>query len=449
MTMKRLASIKYGMLLAACWCFVGGGGAASAEELARQAKWQARFSVAPNQGGATVSTVEDGSPLAEMGIRTGDKIVRVNGEHVTDASVWERITTALVADTDYDLVVRRGFKEYRMQVTFPGIERESYDHLKTEYTSLISDYGVRQRVIITRPTNLPAGHKTAGLFIVPGLSCSSVELTPGRDHNWAKMLRALVTDTEMTVLRVEKPGVGDSEGDCGATDFATELNGYELAYQMLRELPEVDQDRVVIYGSSMGSALAPYLANKYGASGIVSDGSFYRSWFEHMLEIERRIKQMEGKSETQITDMITKAYIPLYYGMLVEKKSYDDVIRQNSLLADYNYHGPRHMYGRPVEYYHQVQDFDFAGNWQKLKVPARLRWGQLDWIMSEYDIDMIENTLLSAGNKDVVVEKTPSLDHWHTLHEDVKDSFTGKRGTWSPSTAQIIVEWIKKLAEAR
>ncbi|WND02000.1 PDZ domain-containing protein [Temperatibacter marinus] len=419
----------------------------AAKELPRHAVWGAKFSL-NTSAGVTVTSVEPNMALFKAGLRMGDVVLKVNDQAIGGPVSWSKITASLIAGRQYKLVVRRSLEELVFSVELPPVQKERYDHLETTYTSIINDYGIRQQVIITKPKQMKEGEKRPALYILTGLSCSSVELTrpPGRSHNWGRTLRALVEDTGMVVLRVEKPGLGDSEGDCGSTDFKTELNGYEVAYKMLKSLPYVDENNVVVFGSSMGSAIAPYLANKYGAAGVISDGTFYRSWFEHMLEIERRIKRMQGKNDTEITTLMTQAYIPLYYGMLIEKKSYGDVINKTPSLAQYNYHGPDHMYGRPVQYYHQVQDFDFAGNWQNLKIPVRLRWGTNDWIMSEYDNDLIVSTLKRAGNTDVILEKYPGLDHWSTVHKSEEDSFNGRPGQWEEAIAGGLVAWARELA---
>ena len=195
----------------------------------------------------------------------------------------------------------------------------------------------------------------------------------------------------------------------------------------------------------MGSALAPYFANKYDLNAVISDGTWYRTWFEHMLEIERRIKRMQGMSKTDINRLINKAYIPLYYGMLVQKKSFGEVIDDNPLLAEHNYHGAEHMYGRPMEFYHQMQDFDIAGNWALLKVPVRIRWGTNDWIMSEYDNDIIMEVLGAAGHTNAELYKFPGLDHWNTIHNTATDSFNGNPGRWDDHISDQIVEWAKEL----
>lgn len=409
----------------------------------RRAKWHATFKAAQPVG-REIITIDPQSVLNEAGLQVGDVLLAVNDEVIRDGDQWWDIIYGLRADTETKLTYRRAQLVHSASVIFEPVPLEQYDNLRTEYGFITSDYNIRQRTIVTLPdskTPLPA------IFVVGGLSCSSIEYTPGRQSNFIRSLRYLVENSDMMVMRVEKPGVGDSEGRCSQTDFLTELNGYEVALKTLLVDPRVDREKVIVYGSSMGSALAPYLANKYQLNGVISDGTFYRSWFEHMLEIERRILTMKGDDQATVNDKINRAYIPLYYGMLIEKKSYQQVIAQSPLLAEYNYHSAAHMYGRPVSFYHQMQDFNFAGEWQKLTAAARIRWGTNDWIMSEYDIDMIDTLLAEKGHEDYEILKVPGLDHWDTIHDSALNSFQGKPGQWSEALPQQLVDWAKSLQD--
>lgn len=195
----------------------------------------------------------------------------------------------------------------------------------------------------------------------------------------------------------------------------------------------------------MGSALAPYIANKYGYSAVISDGTFVKSWFEHMLEIERRILSFKGLDQSEINKKMNQSYIPLYYGMLIGKKTYQQVVDNYPAIGQDNYHGSAHMYGRPLSFYHQLQDFDVAGEWQKLKVPARIRWGTNDWIMSEFDNDLIIEILKSAGHENHILHKQEGLDHWQTLHDSAKNSFDGKKGVVNDKINNVIIKWLHDL----
>lgn len=414
-----------------------------ANDTDRRARWHASFKPAQPIGREIIS-LEAHSGLKKAGLEAGDIIIAINKESIRDGNHWWDLTYHLRAGTDYVLTYKRDKQVATQVVTFEPAPKETFDNLNVEYDFIVSDYGIRQRSITTFPVTARRQPMPA-IFVVGGLSCSSIEHLPGRKSNFVRGLRDLARQSGMIMMRVEKPGVGDSGGRCSETDFTTELNGYEVALKTLLSDKRVDPQKVIVYGNSMGSALAPYLANKYSLNGVISDGSFYRSWFEHMLEIERRIQSMNGHDESEVNRRMIQAYIPLYYGMLVEKKSYQDVIDENPLLAEYNYHSGAHMYGRPVSFYHQMQDFDFAGEWSKLTVPTRVRWGTNDWIMSEYDIDMIANALQKNGNKDFQIQKVPGLDHWFAFHKEAIDSYQGKPGEWNDSISDTLVIWAKEL----
>ena len=414
------------------------------EPLNRRATWQASFNpIQKDRPGATIKSLEQKTPLYRQGFRTGDRIIKINDQLISTAAVWHDITDDLTDQQDYEIVAKRGHTVIHKNVRFKGLPREQHPDIKTIYTDITNDYGIRQRLIITHPDQ--TGVSFAGVIILQGLSCSTIELLPGDTANYKKVFKALINDTNMAVLRIEKPGLGDSEGHCSQTDFLTELNGYQRAVEFFLEQPFVNKSQVIVYGNSMGSALAPYIANTYDLAGIISDGTFYRSWFEHMLEIERRIRRMQGDDEKTISQKMNQVYIPMYYEMLIGKRTYQDIVTDKPMLTAFNYHAPQHMYGRPMAYYHQLQDFDFAAAWSEVKVPVRIRWGTLDWIMSESDNDMIIETLQRAGHQDHELYKYPQLDHWHTLHESEENSFLGRPGEWDDMIADQVVGWALEL----
>lgn len=416
-----------------------------ADDLKRRASWEARLSKSAEPG-MIVKKVEQGSPLAKAGVKVGDTLLSIDGIPILSQEQWFDLTDALVASREYQLlfISKDSLDVRNIKVTFKPFPFEKHPNISTLYESFTSDYGIKQRAIITRPK---ANKKLPAILVLQGLSCSSIEKLPNRKSNFIRLLNDLVEKSGMVVMRVEKPGMGDSEGNCSETDFKTELNGYEKAVQLLKAKDYVDSSKIIVYGNSMGSALAPYMANKYNLAGVISDGTYMRTWFEHMLEIERRIREIQGDDQSTITKKMIQAYIPLYYGMLVEKRSYEDLITENPLLGEYNYHGLNHMYGRPMAFYHQLQDFDIAGEWQKLKVPARIRWGTNDWIMSEYDNDLIVSVLESVGHEDHILYKYPKMDHWLTLHENYSDSFNFKPGKWEEKISQQVIDWAKEIVQ--
>ncbi|MEM8893289.1 MAG: PDZ domain-containing protein [Bacteroidota bacterium] len=393
--------------------------------------------------GATVRSIQPDSPMEKAGLQSGDRIIKVDDVLISSGEIWTEINYGLRENQPAQMLVKRGEQVINTEVEFKAWPKEEHDGLDTYYEEVMSDYGITQRVIITVPEK--RGPQPT-LVLVGGLSCSSIELHPTRSTNWHRTINDLVEQTGMVMMRIEKPGVGDSNGDCSTSDFLTDLSGYHAAIRMLKTKSYVDTTNIIIYGSSMGSALAPYLANEHNLAGVISDGTFFKTWFEHMLEIERRIRQMSGDSESEIVEKLNKYYIPLYYKMMIEKKSYQEAIDEYPALADYNYHSPDHMYGRPMAYYQQLQDFDLAGGWENLKVPVRIMRGTNDWIMSSFDNQMIVALLDRTGHENHKLFEQAGMDHWNTIHERPDDSFLGNPGQWDDEISGQLVRWARELA---
>ncbi|MDN5205529.1 PDZ domain-containing protein [Fulvivirgaceae bacterium BMA10] len=419
------------------------------QELARRANLGFRSSSPSIESpGAIVREVVGTSAFAKAGLKIGDRIVKYNGELLNDADRWSDMRYQARKGDQVELLIKRKDRILTLSAKLEETPRENYQHVDVLYGSVLSDYGQRLRTIVTKPKGQKG--KLPALFVLQGLSCSSIEVFPGRfETGWTQFLRDIASKTNMIVMRVEKPGVGDSEGACSQTDLRMEMAGYRAALQKLKSREDVDTTKLIVYGSSMGSALAPILANEFNAVGIISDGTFVKTWFEHMLEIERRILAFKGNSPTEVNTKINEAYIPLYYGMLVEKKSYEQVINEKPHLKEFNYHGAKHMYGRPVEYYHQVQDLNIAGAWAEVKVPVRIMRGTNDWIMSDEDNDMIIEILEDAGHTDHQLYRYEGLDHWNRIHDSAISSFQGNPGKWEDEISGIVIDWSQEMVGIR
>ncbi|MFY0627703.1 MAG: alpha/beta hydrolase [Reichenbachiella sp.] len=416
-----------------------------AQDLPRRASWNASFKKLEGDIGVMITSLEIDGSLHKAGFETGDIIIKVNDRLIYSSESWTSATYGLRAENKTNILFKRGVKVISKSIRFRPLPFEEHEGINTYYEHITNDYGIRQRVLITKPKNIQG--KQPAIFLIQGLSCSSIENYGALQHNWARQINDIVEKSGMVVMRVEKPGVGDSEGDCAKTDFKTELEGYRAAIRLLKQKPYVDSTKIVVYGSSMGSALAPLIANEYNLSGVISDGTFFKTWFEHMLEIERRIRKMSGDNESTIRQKMNQGYIPLYFGMLIEKKSYSKIIDENPSITEFNYHSPNHMYGRPLEYYQQLQDYDLAKEWENLKAPIRILYGTNDWIMSKSDNYMIIDMLDNVGHQDHQLHLYPGLDHWNTIHISPKDSFQGKPGKWDPKVPELIISWAKEMVE--
>jgi dienelactone hydrolase len=122
---------------------------------------------------------------------------------------------------------------------------------------------------------------------VQWLSCDSIELQPDAQDGWSLMLQRVLHDTGMLVMRTDKAGVGDSIGhSCETLDYDTELAHHRAALAQLRRHPQVDPQRIFIFGVSMGATMAPLIAQGQPIRGIATWGGGARTWFERMIALD-------------------------------------------------------------------------------------------------------------------------------------------------------------------
>src|SRR5205807_6159030 len=168
--------------------------------------------------------------------------------------------------------------------------RESYPNVDVIYDSVTTPHGERLRTIITKPRD--AKGKLPVIFVAGWLSCDSVEAPADTKDESGLVFRGLAQLQEFALFRMDKQGVGDSEGDCGKTDFESELTAYRAAFRAVKNYDFIDANRIFILGISNGGGFAPLVpesvAEQAQVRGYISIAGWVKTWFEHMLEIVRR-----------------------------------------------------------------------------------------------------------------------------------------------------------------
>ena len=147
-----------------------------------------------------------------------------------------------------------------------------------EYDSVRTLRDQRMRLVITHPGH-PARRDTKfpTIFVVGWLSCDSVEAPRGTTDGTLRVLQSVAQIPGFATVRMDKPGVGDSEGSCAQTDFSSELDDYRRAFKQLRTYRFVDTQRTFIFGLSNGGGFAPLVAEGEPVKGYVVDGGWVKT----------------------------------------------------------------------------------------------------------------------------------------------------------------------------
>lgn len=322
-----------------------------------------------------------------------------------------------------------------------GQREETVEGVEIRYGEARTDKGYRVRTYTSRPRGA-SGRLPLAIFI-PWLSCDAVENPRNLKDGWSFMLRIVMREAGMQVVRIEKPGVGDSEGpECGDTDLEDDMAAFRAGIRAAMADPGADASRIYLIGGSVGGALAPVLAREVKPRAIVASGGFSRTWLEHMLDIERRSLTLSGRAPAEINAAM-RAFSGFYDEVLNRGLTPAQAIAAHPAWKTLWEDEPTRQYGRLMRYYQQLQALDVEGAWQQVTVPTLLVWGEHDWIMGREEADRAAAILRARDPALVTLAVRPGMDHHFFKYADAKAAFAGKGGVFDEGAARAMVEWLR------
>jgi pimeloyl-ACP methyl ester carboxylesterase len=260
-----------------------------------------------------------------------------------------------------------------------------------------------------------------------------------------RLLAGILRDSGFLAMRVEKPGVGDSEGACSQADLKTELAGLLLALEQLKAHPQFDPDKLFLLGMSLGGGLAPLIAQDEKVRGYVSVVGVVKTWFEHMLEVERRRLTLAGKKPAEVNDAMS-GFAQLYTDYLIHGKTPGQAITERPELQPLWYDEPAHQYGRPAAFYAQLQGLNFEEAWSKVAVPTLIVAGEYDWIMSQDDYDIMAALVNRNSPGAATLVRWPRASHELVLYPSRQAAFNEEGGTFDDALIGVVNGWLKEQA---
>jgi pimeloyl-ACP methyl ester carboxylesterase len=320
-------------------------------------------------------------------------------------------------------------------------KNESYSGVTVLYDAIRDASGQRLRIIATHPDDRNRRARYPVIFVVGWLSCDTIEAPPGTQDGTQRMLQAMVQIPGFATVRLEKPGVGDSEGDCAKTDFTTELAAYRLAFRHLNDYPFVDPSRIFLFGMSNGGGFAPLVAEGAPVKGYVVDGGWIKTWFEHMLEIERRRLVLSGHAPSELNTLM-RSEERLYSAYLLERRSPHEIFAAQPQLKVFWEGADDQQYGRPITYYQQLQDLDLMSAWSSVRVPVLALHGEYDWIMSRSDFELLVNLVNHNVPGTAEFVELSHTGHTFEHYASLQEAFSGKQLLFDESVAQRVARWL-------
>jgi len=325
-----------------------------------------------------------------------------------------------------------------------GAPFESIDGVDLVYGEARTDKGYRVRIYTSRPRG--ATGRLPLVVFIPWLSCDAVENPRNGNDGWSHMLRIVMRDAGVQLVRIEKPGVGDSEGPrCSDTDLDDDMAGFRAGVRAAMADAGADPSRLILFGGSVGGGLVPVLAREFKPRAIVATGGFTRTWLEHMLDIERRRLVLEG-AEPAAINAAMRAFAGFYVETLERGQTPVQALAAHPEWKTYWYDEPERQYGRRMRYYQQLQKLDVEGAWRDIAVPTLIVWGEFDWIMGRDESDRAADILRARDPSMVRHVIRPGMNHHFFTFKDARAAFAEKGGAFDAAAANEIAAWIRSQA---
>ena len=322
----------------------------------------------------------------------------------------------------------------RHPVAAQASNRERFANAVVHYDWVSNSRGERLRTFVTRPKGTYG--KVPAIFFVGWLSCDSMEYPngAGNDGFGALMLR-LIDESGYATVRMNKPGVAESEGDCAKTNFKDELEGWQAAFDSMSQYDFIDLDRVFIFGLSNGGGFSPLVARNRPVRGYLSASSWGRTWYEHMLELERLRLTRTGKPPAEVNSAI-KAFADFYISYLTKSMTPGQILANHPEWLGLWYDSPDGQYGRPAAFYQQLQALNLGEIWQSVNAPTLVLHGAADTIMSRADSEAIAQIVNQVHPGHARYAEIEGMGHDLTVN-----------GKFHEPLVATVMDWIGRLAD--
>ena len=387
--------------------------------------------------GISVAGVMPGSAAARAGLRVGDHIVRIGNRPLTTGLDAEAGLASLRSRESVALQIVRLGKAFGLQVVFEAMPLDAMPDVDFSYEEIQNPRsGWRQRVILSRPRSAPG--PLPAVFFIPWLSCDSVEAAPAARGGIEALLYRIASESGLVLMRVEKPGVGDSEGVCSETDLDSELAGNRAAFVALQKHRWVDPARVVAMGQSFAGGLLPLVAPREDTRGYLFLNSWLRTWLERLLEFERRQLEAQGLSAGEVSARMRR--LAELYGLVLEGGlTPAEAIRRKPELGLVWDDAPAHQYGRPIRFLQQLQATNVSAAWEEVDRPTLAIYGEADIVMSRADHERVVAVVNRNRPGAAQLLTVPGMDH------GLSAPLPGGRMGLPEVVATTVLRWLREV----
>ena len=419
--------------------------------------------------GAALEKVENGIKLTqvfnnttanEAGLKAGDVLTKINQKEIKNIpQLVDKIKLWKVYDT-LEFTFIRNKKTCSVSGLAKSIPKETCKYGTTIYGEVPFDGGYL-RSILTMPSSVK---NPPVIFFMQGVGCASIDFY-NNESSIVKLLIDELVAQGIAVYRIEKPGMGDSNNKthCLEMDYDLEFEAFNEGLKTLKSLKSAKgnilfpDSKIVLFGESLSSMTAPYLALKHKIKGIINWGGIAGTWFDYYMSLQINQKQLFGVNQEDIEKNYKKLK-PFYTDYLVnnltpaqlKQKGYSELV-DKYFRADSTWAGLHHY-----KYFQVLNKRNSLDAYAKVNCMVLSLAGKHDihTANTQWAID-ITNAVnkLNRGNASYELlpntthhyYKVPSIKEYNKLRRANKINTSYMKANFDNDIPKIIANWIKSV----
>ena len=395
----------------------------------------------PSGRGVLVTAVVAGGAARAAGVAANDVILEVDGSGVAAAPQFVASVRKYRAGSQFQVTLMRDGRRLHKVVVVKPLPLEADASFDVLYRSVAVDGG-RLRTIITKPK---AAGRHPAVLLIGGLGCYSLDGI-GEGHAYGRILYALTRQGFVT-MRVEKSGMGDSEGaPCSSprTDLRAEVGGFVAGLTALKTYDFVDAGSVVVLGHSMGGIVAPLVVSQSPARGVIVAGTIGTSIVEHELANLRRQLVLGGADYGDV-DAIVRQKAVCNHRLYVERQTPEQIAKDAPGCARLPIQP-----AAPYTYMQQAAALSLAEAWKGVDAPVLVVYGTSDYRTSAQEHQYLADMINSRHPGRATFVRVEGMDHGFAQAPSQRASLdrvgdSSAREVFQPRFLDEVHRWLKTL----
>jgi len=401
----------------------------------------------PATGGLLIAQIVPGASAEGAGLRPQDVVLKIDGMSIDAPPAVVQAVSKRAAGQTVKVEILRDGKPQTLDLVLKPRPADKGENYETLYEHAVTN-GDRIRMFVTRPTHVQG--KRPVLFFIQGIGYVSAEQPLSAPGSYSRICKAF-NDKGFVTVRVEKPGLGDSEGGpADQVDFDREVDAFRQALKKTMAYDFVDKDNVFIFGHSMGGCEGPILAGEFPIKGIAVYGTGVKTWHEYMLENVRRQRMLRGASAAEVDrdmrQMVTALHL-LFNEKLTPAQAIAKYPQYKEAVDQFSPDG-KTMSGIGFAFWPGVFAQNYPAHWERANGRVLSIWGESEFIASRDDHPLIAQIVNAKRPGTAKFVTIPRSDHGFRNVADPKES----QDTWgqpgkpfNPAIIDVLTGWVEEV----